>query len=188
MSEDSTVNEKLLVILDMDHIIAHSTTNEKAKILLQYPKFQQSLHTFSLENEELANLTCYLKLRPHVSTFLETVKKYYRIAIYSMGLQTYVEKIMDILDPNKEIFEQKYMCRENMPSEINTKNISKYFDTTSSFHSFAVVVDDDEHHVWKECNQVISTMRYVFWPKEDTNISNDSNKYNCLFFFFLSES
>ena len=45
-------------------------------------------------------------LRPNLHKFLKTLSKYYKICIYSHGMENYVEKILGIIDPKcKNIFE-----------------------------------------------------------------------------------
>ncbi|XP_065434398.1 uncharacterized protein LOC101943031 isoform X5 [Chrysemys picta bellii] len=45
----------------------------------------------------------YMKLRPHVQEFLETLSKAYEIFVFTTAKQDYTEKILDVLDPQKKL-------------------------------------------------------------------------------------
>ncbi|CAM4628547.1 unnamed protein product [Lepidochelys kempii] len=57
----------------------------------------------------------YMKLRPHVQEFLETLSKAYEIFIFTTAKQDYTEKILDVLDPQKKLirhrlYQQDCLC------------------------------------------------------------------------------
>ncbi|KAM8960448.1 uncharacterized protein RCH25_036152 [Pelodytes ibericus] len=49
----------------------------------------------------------YLKLRPHVTEFLETLCKLYEIFVFTTAKKAYAEQILEILDPNKKLFRHR---------------------------------------------------------------------------------
>ncbi|XP_063770371.1 CTD small phosphatase-like protein 2 isoform X6 [Pseudophryne corroboree] len=49
----------------------------------------------------------YLKLRPHVREFLETLCKIYEIFVFTTAKKEYAEKIVDILDPQKKLIRHR---------------------------------------------------------------------------------
>ncbi|XP_067415749.1 CTD small phosphatase-like protein 3 [Emydura macquarii macquarii] len=57
----------------------------------------------------------YMKMRPHVQEFLETVSKAYEIFVFTTAKQDYAEKILDVLDPQKKLirhrlYQQDCLC------------------------------------------------------------------------------
>ncbi|KAM7134747.1 CTD small phosphatase-like protein 2-B [Macrochelys suwanniensis] len=60
-------------------------------------------------------LEVYMKLRPHVQEFLETLSKAYEIFVFTTAKQDYTEKILDVLDPQKKwirhrLYQQDCLC------------------------------------------------------------------------------
>ncbi|XP_040275742.1 CTD small phosphatase-like protein 2 [Bufo bufo] len=49
----------------------------------------------------------YLKLRPHVREFLETLCKIYEIFVFTTAKREYAGKILDILDPQKKLIRHR---------------------------------------------------------------------------------
>ncbi|KAM7081600.1 uncharacterized protein J5F26_015162 [Ciconia maguari] len=45
----------------------------------------------------------YVKLRPHVQQFLESLSKTYEIFIFTTAKQDYTDKVLDVLDPKKKL-------------------------------------------------------------------------------------
>ncbi|XP_073402730.1 CTD small phosphatase-like protein 2-A isoform X5 [Dendrobates tinctorius] len=49
----------------------------------------------------------YLKLRPHVREFLETICKLYEIFVFTRAKKSYAENILEVLDPQKKLIRHR---------------------------------------------------------------------------------
>ncbi|TNM87794.1 CTD small phosphatase-like protein 2-B isoform X1 [Takifugu flavidus] len=49
----------------------------------------------------------YMKLRPHVKEFLQSVAKNYELFVYTCAKREYAEKILNILDPQRKVFRHR---------------------------------------------------------------------------------
>lgn len=60
-----------------------------------------------------------INIRPFVYQFLEEMKKYYNIVLFTASQKNYAEKIIKILDPEKKYFKENCLYRDSC---IQTKN------------------------------------------------------------------
>ncbi|XP_077127886.1 CTD small phosphatase-like protein 2-A isoform X2 [Ranitomeya variabilis] len=63
--------------------------------------------TRSVPDSTLVLDLAYLKLRPHVREFLETICKLYEIFVFTRAKKSYAEKILEVLDPQKKLIRHR---------------------------------------------------------------------------------
>eukprot|EP00934_Nitzschia_sp_Nitz4_P000298 Nitzschia sp. Nitz4//scaffold14_size191712//87118//89531//NITZ4_001719-RA/size191712-snap-gene-0.152-mRNA-1//-1//CDS//3329536915//298//frame0 len=98
---------KLSLVLDLDHTLVHATADPRAQ---QYRDMDdvRVLRLPALEgmpNGEAAvaappvipYMQHYVKLRPHIKTFLESVQKDFELTVYTAGTRHYAEEITIVL-------------------------------------------------------------------------------------------
>lgn len=72
-------SKKLLLVLDIDHTLVHCTKDERADIVFQDP--QMNRESFKMYFKETGNKPYYLKLRPFIGPFLETLSQFFHLAV-----------------------------------------------------------------------------------------------------------
>ena len=85
---------KKVLILDLDETLVHreSTKQPSTSFLIHF-----------LANGKV--VTRYICKRPKVDEFLETLKPFYTIHIFTAGYEQFTNKALDVLDPCGDIFE-----------------------------------------------------------------------------------
>ena len=73
----------------------------------------------NLSNE--INNTLGINIRPHLKTSLDLIKEYYNIVIYSSSNRTYVDKILEFLDPEHIYFNYRLYQEHCYKFTINDK-------------------------------------------------------------------
>lgn len=62
-------------------------------------------------------LVYYIKLRPKLQEFLKEVTKQYELHIYTMGTRNYAEAVANKIDPDKTIFRERILSRDESGSK-----------------------------------------------------------------------
>lgn len=147
---------KLALILDLDNTLLHAThihptilTNDTRHIQLFDDKGVGRSH--------------WVKLRPHLETFLATMSMYFQMSIYTAGTRQYAENIAAILDLDGKYFGKRIVSRTDVP-ELSGKSLERLF---LSDLSMAVILDDRED-VWGGPQQkhLIRVAPYVYFGNE----------------------
>lgn len=95
--EDLKKKKKLIMILDLDNTVIHAFQCDKEFM----KKEKENKKIFFLD---FGHGNYYaLKLRPFLNFYLESLKDFFEIFVYTFGTRDYAELILDIIDP-KEIF------------------------------------------------------------------------------------
>lgn len=86
-------NKKLLV-LDLDETLVHSSFNKVDNADIVIPlSIEDPVSKATISHQ------VYVYKRPYVDEFLETMSKYYELAIFTASLQVYCDAVMEKLDP-----------------------------------------------------------------------------------------
>ncbi|KAL0478961.1 hypothetical protein AKO1_007875 [Acrasis kona] len=89
-------SDRHTLVLDLDETLVHSSL----EIQKQYDRL---LHV-----EMDGNLfDVYVKFRPYLFQFLQEVSKLYEIIVFTSSIESYADKLLDILDPEKCIFHHR---------------------------------------------------------------------------------
>ena len=102
----SPKNNKKYLILDLDETLVHSSTVRTNNIDYIIP-----VKTEDLGNDDVNTQNFYVIKRPGVDNFLQRVSPYYEIIIFTAGLSSYANPVLDKLNINNVISKRLY--REN---------------------------------------------------------------------------
>ncbi|KAL5733771.1 hypothetical protein ACOSQ2_033463 [Xanthoceras sorbifolium] len=93
---ETSKRKRITLVLDLDETLVHSTTEpcENADFTFQV-FFDMKEHTI------------YVRQRPFLRTFLERVVEMFEIIVFTASQSIYAEQLLDILDPDKNIFSQR---------------------------------------------------------------------------------
>ena len=100
----------------------------------------------------------YIKLRPGLERFLETISKLYELHIYTMGTRGYAQKIAKIIDPERKFFGDRILSRDESGSLV-AKNLQRLFPVDTKM----VLIIDDRGDVWKWNDNLVKVTPYDFF-------------------------
>lgn len=143
---------KLSLVVDLDQTIIHAciepTVGEWQRDKAN-PNHEAVKHvkSFQLNDDGPRGLasgcTYYIKLRPGLHEFLETVSTMYELHVYTMGTRAYALNIARIVDPDKKLFGNRVISRDENGS-ITAKSLQRLFPVSTDM----VVIIDDRSDVW----------------------------------------
>ena len=133
--------KKYNIILDLDSTIIFCTCNINMDFDL--------LTSFKIDN-----YTVYIYSRPYLNEFLEFIKTYFNIYIYTNGNYEYSEIIVTHIKHKYNVFISEVICRINT-TEQQDKFIENYSD--KSINNNNTIIIDDIQDIWKfSLNNVIN--------------------------------
>ncbi|KAK4613624.1 RNA polymerase II subunit A C-terminal domain phosphatase [Fulvia fulva] len=100
----------------------------------------------------------YIKLRPGLKEFLTTMSQYYEMHIYTMGTRAYAENIAKIIDPDRAVFGDRILSRDESGS-MQVKNLKRLFPVDTKM----VVIIDDRADVWAWVSNLIKVKVFEFF-------------------------
>ncbi len=102
-----------------------------------------------------------MRLRPHLTHFLESCKSLFHMTIYTHGTRSYAEATAALIDPTGIYFGKRIVSRTDHPELGLEKCLSRLF---LEDWSMAVVLDDRDD-VWKKNQQshVVCIRPYLFF-------------------------
>jgi len=158
-------NKKLSLVVDLDQTIIHATVDPTVADWqkdLGNPNHDavKDVRSFLLDDDARDKPGCwyYIKLRPNLSEFLESVSKMYELHIYTMGTRAYAKNIADIIDPEHKIFGDRILSRTES-GNMTAKNLQRLFPVDTKM----VVIIDDRGDVWKWSPNLIKVTPYDFF-------------------------
>lgn len=157
--------KKLSLVVDLDQTIIHATvdpTVEEWQNDEDNPNHEavKDVRKFKLVDDGPGARGCwyYIKLRPGLKEFLENVSKLYELHIYTMGTRLYAQNIANIVDPERKIFGDRILSRDESGS-LTAKNLQRLFPVDTKM----VVIIDDRGDVWKWSENLIKVTPYDFF-------------------------
>lgn len=158
-------SKKLSLVVDLDQTIIHATvdpTVEEWQNDEDNPNHEavKDVKKFKLVDDGPGARGCwyYIKLRPGLKEFLENVSKLYELHIYTMGTRLYAQNIANIVDPDRKIFGDRILSRDESGS-LTAKNLQRLFPVDTKM----VVIIDDRGDVWKWSENLIKVTPYDFF-------------------------
>lgn len=157
--------KKLSLVVDLDQTIIHATVdptvaewqNDK-----NHPNNTavKDVRAFQLVDEGPGARNCwyYIKLRPGLHDFLTNVSRLYELHIYTMGTRAYAQNIATIIDPERKIFGDRILSRDESGSLV-AKNLQRLFPVDTKM----VVIIDDRGDVWNWNENLIKVTPYDFF-------------------------
>ena len=113
-----TKHSKKLLVLDLDETLVSS--NECP------PHNWDDTHIINFGLPNKFDFTIYVKFRPFVTYFLETISQHYEIAIFTASEKDYADAIINKLDPERKLISQRYYNTDcDKLNGIFIKDVSK---------------------------------------------------------------
>ncbi|KAL1951122.1 hypothetical protein VTO73DRAFT_271 [Trametes versicolor] len=100
----------------------------------------------------------YIKPRPGLPEFLETMATKYEMHVYTMGTRAYAEEVCAAIDPGGKIFGNRILSRDESGS-LTQKSLQRLFPCDQSM----VVIIDDRADVWEWSPNLVKVIPYDFF-------------------------
>ena len=158
--------EKLSLVVDLDQTIIHATVDPT---VAEWQSDENNPNHAAVKGVRAFKLTddgpgarqeCwyYIKLRPGLDEFFEEISKMFECHIYTMGTRAYAQHIAQIVDPDRKIFGDRILSRDESGSLV-AKNLQRLFPVDTKM----VVIMDDRADVWKWSANLIRLPAYDFF-------------------------
>ena len=158
-------SKKLSLVVDLDQTIIHATVDPT---VAEWQKDEKNpnhaavkdVRVFQLVDDGRGARGCsyYIKLRPGLEDFLANVSQIYELHIYTMGTRAYAQNIANIIDPERKIFGDRILSRDESGSLV-AKNLQRLFPVDTKM----VVIIDDRGDVWNWNENLIKVTPYDFF-------------------------
>ncbi|KAJ6780365.1 hypothetical protein PWT90_03573 [Aphanocladium album] len=143
---------KLSLVVDLDQTIIHACIEPTIGEWQRDPSNPnhsavKDVKSFQLNDDGPRGLasgcTYYIKLRPGLEEFLEEISQMYELHVYTMGTRAYALNIAKIVDPDRKLFGNRVISRDENGS-ITSKSLARLFPVSTDM----VVIIDDRSDVW----------------------------------------
>ncbi|KAL4755409.1 hypothetical protein BDW72DRAFT_189172 [Aspergillus terricola var. indicus] len=158
-------NRKLSLVVDLDQTIIHAAVDPTIGEWMadkDNPNHAavSDVRAFQLVDDGPGMRGCwyYVKLRPGLEAFLENVAEMYELHIYTMGTRSYAQAIANIIDPDRKLFGDRILSRDESGS-LSVKNLHRLFPVDTKM----VVIIDDRGDVWRWSPNLIKVIPYDFF-------------------------
>lgn len=145
-------NRKLSLVVDLDQTIIHACIDPTVGEWQSDPNNPnhdavKDVQAFQLSDDGPRGITSgctyYIKLRPGLREFLEEISNIYELHVYTMGTRAYAQNIARIVDPDRKLFGNRVISRDENGS-ITAKTLQRLFPVSTNM----VVIIDDRADVW----------------------------------------
>lgn len=158
-------SKRLSLVVDLDQTIIHATVDPTVgewKEDKNNPNHEavKDVRAFQLTDDGPGMRGCwyYIKLRPGLESFLQNISEIYELHIYTMGTRAYAQNIANIVDPDRKLFGDRILSRDESGS-LTAKNLQRLFPVDTKM----VVIIDDRGDVWKWNPNLIKVSPYDFF-------------------------
>ena len=158
-------SKRLSLVVDLDQTIIHATVDPTVAEWQRDPdnpnyEALKDVRAFQLVDDGPGGRGTwyYIKLRPGLKEFLEQVSKLYELHIYTMGTRAYAQHIAELVDPDRKIFGDRILSRDESGSLV-AKNLQRIFPVDTNM----VVVIDDRGDVWNWNPNLIKVTQFSFF-------------------------
>lgn len=146
--------KKLILILDLDNTVLHTTTLRKYLVGPNYTGHLfkgKDMYQIALKANGETFYT-HSKFRPFLKQFIEMINPFFKIYIYTMGNRSYAQNITKFMQKEVKDFEipnSRIISRDDGKDHTDGKLIKTLRQISPSDDSFYVILDDRED-VWSE--------------------------------------
>lgn len=161
-------NRKLSLVVDLDQTIIHACIEPTIGEWQQDPNSPnyeavKDVKSFQLQDDGPRGLASgcwyYIKMRPGLHEFLSHVAEKYELHVYTMGTRAYAQQIANIVDPERKLFGDRIISRDENGS-LTAKTLSRLFPVDTKM----VVIIDDRADVWpRNRSNLIKVVPYDFF-------------------------
>jgi len=156
---------KLSLVVDLDQTIIHATVDPTVGEWMEdkdNPNHEalSDVRAFQLVDDGPGMRGCwyYVKLRPGLESFLQNISELFELHIYTMGTRAYAQHIASIIDPDRKLFGDRILSRDESGS-LTAKNLHRLFPVDTKM----VVIIDDRGDVWRWSPNLIKVSPYDFF-------------------------
>jgi RNA polymerase II subunit A-like phosphatase len=136
---------KLSLVVDLDQTIIHATVDPTVGEWMEdkdNPNHEalSDVRAFQLIDDGPGMRGCwyYVKLRPGLESFLQNISEMFELHIYTMGTRAYAQHIASIIDPDRKLFGDRILSRDESGS-LTAKNLHRLFPVDTKM---VVIIDD----------------------------------------------
>lgn len=196
------IDKKLNIVLDLDNTIIYVkiiNTNDILKIkYIELFKNKNLLGKFTIDKK-----TYVVFIRPYFSYFLNTIKMYYNLYIYTNSHSEYCSNVINLLKKKYSDFDiKKIICRNNSYTWIKQLSLitNEYDDLhflseENNYFEFVkkTIIIDDNIEIWNfdKSNviniQSFNELNYKSMPPDDTLLILTNRLFSIHNFFFNSD-
>jgi len=108
--------KRKIMVLDLDETLVHSQNNNM--LCRSSAQSDFILRVYIDRGQEPVKF--FVNKRPHVDYFLDVVRQWYDIVIYTASIEQYGERVIDVLDNNRGIFSRRYYRQHCVMDMSNT--------------------------------------------------------------------
>lgn len=143
---------KLSLVVDLDQTIIHACIDPTVGQWQRDPSSPnygavKDVKSFQLNDDGSRGVASgcwyYIKMRPGLKEFLAKVSELYELHVYTMGTRAYALNIAKIVDPDKKLFGDRIISRDENGS-MTAKSLARLFPVDTKM----VVIIDDRADVW----------------------------------------
>jgi RNA polymerase II subunit A C-terminal domain phosphatase len=145
-------HRKLSLVVDLDQTIIHAciepTVGEWQSDPTS-PNYEaiKNVRSFQLNDDGprgvASGCNYYIKMRPGLKEFLANIAEMYELHVYTMGTRAYALNIAKIVDPDKKLFGDRIISRDEN-GNMTAKSLARLFPENTKM----VVIIDDRADVW----------------------------------------
>lgn len=161
-------HRKLSLVVDLDQTIIHACIDPTVGEWQNDPSNPnhhavKDVQSFQLNDDGPRGLASgcsyYIKMRPNLRQFLTNISKLYELHVYTMGTRAYAMNIAKIVDPDKKLFGDRIISRDEN-GNMTAKSLQRLFPVSTNM----VVVIDDRADVWPNNRRnLIKVVPYDFF-------------------------
>lgn len=161
-------HRKLSLVVDLDQTIIHACIDPTVGEWQNDPTNPnhhavKDVQSFQLNDDGPRGLASgcsyYIKMRPNLRQFLTNISKLYELHVYTMGTRAYAMNIAKIVDPDKKLFGDRIISRDEN-GNMTAKSLQRLFPVSTNM----VVVIDDRADVWPNNRRnLIKVVPYDFF-------------------------
>lgn len=161
-------HRKLSLVVDLDQTIIHACIDPTVGEWQKDPtnpnhEAVKDVQSFQLQDDGPRGLASgcsyYIKMRPNLRQFLTNIAKLYELHVYTMGTRAYAMNIARIVDPDKKLFGDRIISRDEN-GNMTAKSLQRLFPVSTNM----VVVIDDRADVWPNNRRnLIKVVPYDFF-------------------------
>ena len=161
-------HRKLSLVVDLDQTIIHACIEPTVGEWQRDPSSPnyesvKDVKSFQLNDDGPRGVAqgCwyYIKMRPGLKEFLAKISEMYELHVYTMGTRAYALNIAKIVDPDKKLFGDRIISRDEN-GNMTAKSLARLFPVDTKM----VVIIDDRADVWpKNRPNLIKVHAYDFF-------------------------
>ncbi|KAF2213729.1 hypothetical protein CERZMDRAFT_58409 [Cercospora zeae-maydis SCOH1-5] len=155
-------SRRLSLVVDLDQTIIHASVEPTIGEWQNDPsnpnyEALRDVQAFQLHDDK-PNTWYYIKPRPGLKHFLNRLSEFYEMHIYTMGTRSYAENVAKIIDPDRKIFGDRIVTRNESGSQT-----AKYLKRLFPIDTRMVVIIDDRADVWHWISNLVKVNVFEFF-------------------------